>query len=311
MLDFNDLISTLLLEQTDDNRFTGHSLSLPLPQVFGGQVLAQCLYAGSRTVDSERLPHSMHAYFLRPGQFDEPIVFDVDRIRDGRSFATRRVVASQNGKAIFNCSISFQALEQGFEHASMPGKDLQSLAPQGDIRQIPDSRPVADEEASGRSLRRSRVFEPELVHVLYEKDAASQAGPIAIWFRFPEAKGLDALKQRLLAAFISDYGLVSACLHPHKVRPIQKGIIGASLDHALYFHSELDLSDWHYYSLYSPWAGRSRGLARGEMFNLQGELKFSSTQETLIRYTENMEDAGIEEHTSTSHLKVRQVHLQE
>lgn len=306
MLAFKDLLQTLLLEQTGEDHFIGHSLQLPLHQVFGGQVLSQCLYAACKTVDAERLPHSIHAYFLRPGQFDEPIHFEVDRIRDGRSFATRRVVASQSGKAIFNCSVSFQTLEQGFDHASVPLRDLKAVVPQGDIRAISDSKALVE---SGRSLRRSRVFEPELVHILYDKDAASPAGPIGIWFRFPEAKGVSAMEQQLLAAFISDYGLVSACTHPHGIRPIQKGMIGASLDHAIHFHAEVDLSQWHYYSLYSPWAGRSRGLARGELFDLQGELKFSTTQEALMRFTGELSALGQEEHTIAGKLQVNTVSM--
>lgn len=309
MIVFNDLLKALTLDQLDENRFSGGSLQLPLPQVFGGQVLAQCLYAACQTVEEGRIAHSVHAYFLRPGKFDQPIDFEVDRIRDGRSFATRRVVASQNGQAIFNCSISFQVMEGGFEHASWPGDDLSSQAPSGDIRNI--SHPQPQEETHGRSLRRSRVFEPELVHILYDKDAANPAGPTAIWFRFPEAKGLGPLQQQLLSAFVSDYGLVSACVHPHGVRPIHKGMIGASLDHAIYFHDEVDLSEWHYYSLFSPWAGRGRGLARGEMFDLAGALKFSTTQETLIRYTGDMEQSGEQAFSTENQVRVNKVTLTE
>jgi len=232
-----EFLSKMHVEELDTLLFRGNALQLGLPRVFGGQVLGQALNAAVRTVDADRKPHSLHGYFLRPGDLSRPILYEVDPIRNGRSFSTRRVVGKQRGEAIFNASISFQVVEEGY---STPGLETSILPGE---------------------------FEPRY----------------GFWFKFNDAIGDDPITHRTLLAFISDKALMSTSLRPHPVSFRTHKIIGASLDHAMWFHDEIRVNQWIYYHLDSPRSARSRGFNRGSFYTEDGQLICSTAQEGLIR----------------------------
>jgi acyl-CoA thioesterase-2 len=282
VMTLDDLVETLKAERLDTHLFRGHAVEAPLPRVFGGQVLAQSLYAAANTVGSERRAHSMHAYFLRPGSFDQPIIYTVDPIRDGRSFSTRRVVAMQDSKAIFNCSISFHEEKEGLHHQN----------PEQEGFAFPKvlSNPGLEEDcwrAHQDSAAVRTLFPSELVEIrpapLDEEASDSVVGSQGFWFRFPAQPYDDPLVHQLLLTFISDYGLVIAALQAHNLRPWQPQIMEASLDHAIYFHAYARIDDWTLYQLHSPRSTNERGFARGEFFSRSGEMFASSSQEVLMR----------------------------
>lgn len=282
MFDINDLLGNLHVEQIDRLRFRGASLPLPLPKVFGGQVLAQSLNAAERTVDDERPAHSMHAYFLRPGRAEEPIIYEVDPIRDGRSFTTRRVVARQSGEAIFSCGVSFHTPEQGVEHqigmpkgVPMPEslernvERFQRLAGETG-RMDPFELPLAAVDI--RSVDGLDPFEPD------------PAEPVqGFWFRYEGQIEDVAATHRTLLCYMSDKDLMLTGLRPHGLTLMTPGIQLASLDHAIWFHTRFRVDDWLYYHLDSPRAMHGRDLGRGSFYTRDGVLVASSAQEGLIR----------------------------
>jgi acyl-CoA thioesterase-2 len=275
MENLSQLIDILKAEQLDTNLFRANSIKLPLVKVYGGQVLAQALYCAAKTVDSQRIAHSLHGYFLRPGNFDRPIIYDVDPIRDGGSFTTRRVVAKQDGKAIFNCSISFQQPEQGLEHQ---------------FAEAWGSGQTIDPPAQSESEASRHLFPPEWLDLRmvsptdqnYSENAARQMG---FWFKAAASLGEDILLHQMLLALISDYGMVTAGLLPHGLRGRDKRVQGASLDHAIYFHTPFSADQWNFYSVESPRAVGGRGFNRGQFFNQDGSLLSSVSQETLMRFS--------------------------
>lgn len=283
MYKLNQLLDTLEVEQLDKYLFRGNSLPLALPRVYGGQVLAQAINAAARTIDSERQPHSMHAYFLRPGDAKRPIIFDVDPIRDGGSFNTRRVVAKQNGAAIFNCSISFQKVEKGLEHqmdlpegTPMP-EDLES-------DQARNERIYAEHSDKSApfifplSMVDIRSTQPQ--HPINPEPAEPEHG---FWFRFNGKLPDNINVHRTLLTYISDYKLMTTGLRPHRVRGLMEKIQGASLDHSMWFHHHARVDEWLYYHLDSPKSGGSRAFNRGSFYSHDGRLVASTAQEGLIR----------------------------
>ncbi len=276
-----ELIALLDLESIEQNIFRGQSCDIGNPQVFGGQVLGQALAAASRTVE-ERVVHSLHAYFLRRGDVDAPIVYEVDRARDGGSFSSRRVVAIQHGKQIFNMAASFQIVEDGLNHqATMP--DVPGPEGLHDISEIvklmPDSIPVR--------VRRFLSFQrPFLVRpVRWERFMASKdSQPVRhVWFKASQRLPDDPhLHQRLLA-YMSDYELLGTATLPHGLEIFEQELQMASLDHAMWFHRPCRVDEWLLFSYDSPSASGARGLARGQLFNEAGVLVASTAQEGLIR----------------------------
>ena len=277
-------INGLKTEELDSNLFTGAPIRFPLRRIFGGQVLAQALYSAARTVEDEnRVPHSLHAYFLRPGDMGRNVIYDVDPIRDGRSFSTRRVVARQYGRAIFNASISFQKREPGLDHQIEMPKGIagpESLAPINEyMAQIEKEYPnmpapftIPTDIIDVRIPSPVNPFEPKKME------------PIGgFWFKVKKEIGEDPLLHRSALAFISDKLLMSTALRPHGITPYSRRLIGASLDHAMWFHSEIRVDQWIYYYLDSPRAARSRGLNRGLFYTQDGILMASTIQEGLIR----------------------------
>jgi len=285
----DEFLSKMHVEELDTYLFRGEALQMGLPRVFGGQVLGQVLNAAVRTVDPERRPHSLHGYFLRPGDLSRPIIYEVDPIRDGRSFSTRRVVGKQKGEAIFNASLSFQKVEDGVEHqmdmpVGIPAPD-EVKPDHKQARQLIQSIP-------GLTFEKFRsmylIFDPDMVdlrtpqlHQVIEPRAFDPQ--FGFWFKFHDDIGDDPIVHRTLLAFISDKALMSTSLLPHDVNFLTHRIIGASLDHAMWFHSEIRVNQWIYYHLDSPRAARARGLNRGSFFSQEGELIASTAQEGLIR----------------------------
>jgi acyl-CoA thioesterase-2 len=279
----DDLVELLTLEAIEENMFRGRSQDLGFRQLFGGQVLGQSLSAASQTVEQERHVHSMHGYFLRPGDAGLPVVYLVDRVRDGGSFSTRRVTAVQKGKPIFTCSASFQYDEQGYEHQrSMP--DIVG----------PDDLPTELELLTQRAhlipeAMRDKLLCPKPIQfrpVTAEDPFNPKPGdPVKyVWFRADGTlPDLPALHKYMLA-YASDFNLLTTSLLPHAKTVWQRDMQVASLDHSLWFHNDLRADDWLLYAMDSPWAGNSRGFSRGSVFNRAGQLVASVSQEGLIRH---------------------------
>lgn len=289
-LTLTSLIEGLTVNEIDSNLFSGTPLQLPLRRIFGGQVLAQALYSAARTIDDEtRVPHSMHAYFLRPGDMSRSVIYDVDPIRDGRSFSTRRVVAHQHGRAIFNASISFQKREAGLEHQIEMPKDI----PQPEELQTYVDY-MADIRRKYPQMPKPFAFPPEIIDVRvpapidpYNPQKMDPTG--GFWFKVTKDIGTDPILHRSALAFISDKFLMATALRPHGISFYNKRIIGASLDHAMWFHSEIKVDQWIYYYLDSPRAARSRGLNRGLFYTQDGILMASTIQEGLMRLIDDKE----------------------
>ncbi|MBT8110615.1 MAG: acyl-CoA thioesterase II [Gammaproteobacteria bacterium] len=276
-----DLIALLKLERIEENIFRGDSRDIGSAQVFGGQVVGQALSAAQHTVDG-RVAHSLHAYFLRRGDMTAPIIYDVDRARDGGSFSNRRVVAIQHGRPILNLAASFQILEDGLDHqAKMPDvpspeglKDLTEVAadvlekiPMKLRRFITGKRPFEFRPVDPRSLDRRKKLPPKK----------------QVWIRAVDRlPNNQALHQNLLA-YVSDFELLATSTLPHGLSFTRHNVIMASLDHALWFHREFRIDEWLLYSMDSPNASGARGFARGQLFTEQGVLVASTSQEGLIR----------------------------
>lgn len=280
-----DLIELLDLETIEDNLFRGQSRDLGGKSVFGGQVLGQALVAAARTV-SDAEPHSLHAYFLRPGDMHSPIVYEVDRVRDGRSFSARRVQAIQFGAVIFSMIASFQTPEQGMEH-QFPMPDApppESLAFQRDLRRqwIAESRvPLSDRVCA--ALLRELAIEFKPVDPWNPLDPDVREPRQMIWFRAAGTLPDDPMLHRCVLAYASDFNLLSTALLPHGRSWFDPGMVVASLDHALWFHRPLRADDWLLYVMDSPSAQGARGLSRGLIYQRDGTLVASVAQESLMR----------------------------
>lgn len=278
----NELLELLKLESIEENLFRGQSQDLGFRQLFGGQVLGQALSAASRTVEPERPVHSLHGYFLRPGDASLPVVYTVDRVRDGGSFTTRRVVAIQKGQSIFTMMASFHGEEPGFSHqATMPQVPGPEELPT-DIELLRRREHLLPERVREKFLRDKPIEMRPATYV--DLFAPTPHEPIQhVWFRANGPMPEDAQVHRYLLAYASDFNLLATTMYPHGVSVPQRDMQVASLDHALWFHGPLRLDDWLLYSMDSPWAGNARGLARGQIFNREGRLVASVAQEGLIR----------------------------
>ena len=278
-----DLLALLKLEKIEENIFRGQSQDLGFGSVFGGQVLGQALSAAYRTVPSGRGVHSLHAYFLRMGDVHRPIVYDVDCIRDGKSFTTRRVVAIQKGRAIFNMSASFQIDEDGFEHQD---EAPQVPGPEGIVPEIELARKVADKipKSAREKMLCERPIEIRPVNPINPFAPRKKTPLRYTWFKAIDKLPDDPVIHQYLLAYASDYGLVITSLYPHGHSYWEPQMQVASLDHAMWFHSDFRMDDWMLYVMHSPHAGRARGLNNGRIFTRAGKLVASVTQEGLIRY---------------------------
>ena len=277
----DDLLAILDLEPLERNLFRGRSPQVGWQRVFGGQVIGQALVAAARTVEG-RLAHSLHGYFLRPGDPKVPIIYDVERIRDGGSFTTRRVVAIQHGQAIFSMSASFHVEEPGFDHA----------APMPDVPG-PENLPI-DSEIRSEVL----PLMPDPVRAYYERERPIELRPVEyarytsrepmeprfnFWIRATGTLPDDPAVHQAVLAYASDMTLLDSSLAAHGRTVFERSIQAASLDHALWFHRPFRADDWMLYAQDSPSASGARGFSRGSIHTADGRLVASVAQEGLIR----------------------------
>lgn len=279
----DELVKLLALEQIEQNLFRGQSQDLGWGTVYGGQVLGQALSAATQTVPSDRCVHSLHAHFLRPGDVSRPILYDVDRIRDGSSFTTRRVVAIQKGEAIFHMAASFQKHEDGFEHQdTMP-----DFPP-------PEGLPTEQERLAVFASRlpkflRERVTSERPIELRYADPDVDPVLPPprapdrGIWMRAAGALPTNPALHTSLLAYASDNGFVTTALLPHGVTWLTPGMQVASLDHAMWFHQPFRFDEWLLHVIDSPAASGARGLVRGRVFTRDGKLVATTAQEGLLR----------------------------
>ncbi|MEO7386948.1 MAG: acyl-CoA thioesterase II [Gammaproteobacteria bacterium] len=277
----SDLIALLDLESIETNIFRGQSHDIGTPQVFGGQVLGQALAAASRTVEG-RLVHSMHAYFLKRGDVQSPIIYEVDRARDGGTFSNRRVVAIQHGEQIFNMTASFQAPESGLEHqVAMPQvpppdtlQDLETVA-HGFQGELP--------ARVQRFLKWERPVHVRPVDPMPYFISGRRAPTKQVWMKTRDPLPGEPILHQALLAYFSDYELIGTVTLPHGLHASREGLQMASLDHAMWFHRPVRLDEWLLFALDSPAAAGGRGLARGYVFTEDGKLVATLAQEGLFR----------------------------
>lgn len=279
----DNLLDLLKLEKIEENFFRGASQDLGFGAIFGGQVLGQALSAATQTVAPERRAHSLHAYFLRPGDPCRPIVYQVDCIRDGGSFTTRRVVAVQKGHAIFSMAASFQVVEPGFDHqAPMPAVE----GPEGIESELAMALRVRDRipAAVRDKILCEKPIEIRPVNPVNPFQPEKRPPRRQVWFRAAGSLPDDPAVHRYMLAYASDFGLVSTALYPHGHSFWQPQIQAASLDHGMWFHRDLRMDDWLLYDMQSPSASGARGLSHGRIYTRDGLLVASTTQEGLIRH---------------------------
>lgn len=283
-----ELLGLMELEPLEVNLFRGESRDIGTPRVFGGQVLAQSIIAASRTVDEGTI-HSLHAYFLRAGDASAPIVYDVDRNRDGRSFKSRRVVAIQHGRPIFTMAASFQLDQEGLEHqVEMPDVPMpealssEANVPEDKLEQVP--------QFMRRWFTRTGPFDFRPVKKLDVFNPTPQPPFNNIWFRLNDKIDASDLMHRALMAYASDFHLVGTATLPHGVSAVKDDLVMASLDHAMWFHRPVRVDDWLLYSCDSPSSSGGRGLARGLIFDRAGRLVATTMQEGMIRVRSRTEN---------------------
>lgn len=281
MKKISELIDLLSLEKIEENIFRGQNYQTPWKRVFGGQVLAQALHAAMETVPEDRIVHSIHGYFILTGDISQPIIYDVDRIRDGGSFTTRRVVAIQKGRPIFNMAASFQVPSEGFDHQiPMPN------VPPPEALMTDEQRAEKYKKTSPILYKRYSIPRPidfrpvEEINPLKPKNMAPFRH---IWLKAKDKiNGPLSLHQQILA-YASDYNLLGTATLPHRKEFKLEKMFLASLDHAMWFHREFRADEWLLYVLDSPSASNERGFTRGNIFSQDGVLVASVVQEGLIR----------------------------
>ena len=280
------LLEILELEQLEYNLYRGDSRDIGSTNVFGGQVLGQALYAAIQTIEEPKFLHSLHAYFLLPGDMAVPIIYDVERIRNGRSFATRRVVAIQHGKPIFNLAASFQIIEEGYNHQI----DQPQTIPRDQMIDLDLIRQKFLKIAPEKMLRFLTKEWP--IDILVEPDnipyfAENRPPRREIFFKAKAEIPKDPEFQKCVLAYASDFNLLSTALLPHSISFPNTDIQLASLDHAMWFHRPFDMNEWLLYVIESPSASNARGLSMGYIFNPNGELVATVCQEGLMRMRKN------------------------
>lgn len=277
----DELVEHLALERLEENLFRGPSRDIGTDQVYGGQVLGQALRAAQYTVENRDI-HSLHAYFLRRGDFSAPIIYEVDRNRDGQSFSARRVVAVQHGRPIFTMAASFQLAEPGLDYArQMP--DVPAPSELAEVREFEPGEAEAFPEKIRRLLRFSAPFDLRPVHSGSRLDAATLFTSRRFWIktvaRLPDNDDLH----RSCLAYISDYGLLTTSLQPHGMKFFDTRLQMASIDHAMWFHRPMRVDEWLLCDFEPLSTSNARGLARASIFQEDGRLVASTIQEGLIR----------------------------
>ncbi|WP_034474138.1 acyl-CoA thioesterase domain-containing protein [Aestuariibacter salexigens] len=277
------LSDLLQLESIESCLFRGQSWDLGFRALFGGQVLAQALCAAQRTVPEGRLCHSFHSYFLLPGDASLPVVYEVEQIRDGGSFSARRIKAIQNGKNIFYMTASFQGQEQGLEHQFA---DMPNVPPPDEVE--PDIKCYENNihrisERMREALAYHRPLDVRTVDAATSYQSEVRDPMRSIWMRAQEPSQPDLAINQAMLAYASDYHFLSTSLQPHGIAVTHKGLMMATIDHAMWFHRPFDFSEWLLYQMDSPFSGSARGLVRGQIFNKEGHLVASTMQEGLMR----------------------------
>lgn len=276
------LVRVLQLEQIEVDLFRGPRTDEPWPRVYGGEVIGQALMAACRTVDAARPVHSLHAYFMRPGDPHAPILYQVERDRDGGSFTSRRVVAIQHGQRILNLAASFHVREPGLNHQfdmpEVPGPE--GLRSEHQLwrewsEDLPESRRTL--------MLRERPLEFRPVVPRRPRDAGKTEARQAFWFRANAPVPEEQTLHRVMLAYASDATLLGASMLPHGLHWLVHPVQEASLDHALWIHDDIDIGHWMLYVQDSPWTGAARGIARGLIYTVAGKLVASVMQEGLIR----------------------------
>ena len=275
--------SILDLETLEHNLFRGRSPATAWQRVFGGQVIAQALVASQRTVSDDRPVHSLHGYFMLPGDPSIPIIYEVERLRDGGSFTTRRVTAIQHGKAIFSLESSFQVEEPGLEHQApmpldVPGPD--EVLGQKELLELYGDRMP---EQTAQFWRRERPIMLKPVALEHYTSREKLAPVQNNWVRFREAVPANRALRAALLAYLSDLTLLDTSTFAHGRAIFDRDLQVASLDHAMWFHRDDPLDDWLLYTQDSPWAGGARGFTRGALYGRNGTLIASVAQEALVR----------------------------
>lgn len=280
----SDLLDLLQLEKLEQGLFRGQSENLGLPQVYGGQVIGQALSAAHYTVEPDRAVHSFHSYFLYPGQLDKPIIYDVENLRDGRSFSTRRVKAIQNGRPIFYLTASYHGAAPGFEH-------------QNAMPQVPGPENLASETELAAGIAN---LLPEKLKNIVCSEKPIETRPVVVvnpmqpekvepkqylWIKANGAMPDNHLIHQYLLGYASDWGFLITALHPHGVSLMTPKFQVATIDHSIWYHRPFKMDDWLLYAIESPTANNSRGLVRGEIFDRQGNLVASAIQEGVMRFT--------------------------
>ncbi|PJC87571.1 acyl-CoA thioesterase II [Vibrio sp. HA2012] len=279
------LLALLQLEKLEQGLFRGQSEHLGLPQVYGGQVVGQALSAARYTVESDRMVHSFHSYFLYPGDPQKPIIYDVENLRDGKSFSTRRVKAIQNGRPIFFLTASYHGEATGFEHQNtMPDvAGPEQYASETDLANM-----VADylPENIKQMFLGDKPIEVRPVKVINPLKPAKEEPKQYLWIKTNGDMPDNLLIHQYLLAYASDWGFLPTALHPHGVTMLTPNLQVATIDHSMWFHRPFKMDDWLLYAIESPTASNTRGLVRGEIYDRQGNLVASAVQEGVMRFTE-------------------------
>ena len=276
------LLDLLALEPLEIDLFRGTGQGGETStRIFGGQVIGQALAAAYGTVP-DRLCHSLHAYFIRPGDPEIPVIYQVDRARDGGSFTTRRVVAIQHGKQILNMSASFHVAEDGWDHQH-PMPDVDGPDDLQDQRELRASHVDVLPEKHRADFLRPRPIDIRQVAPRDFVDPEPTSDKNHLWFRMREAAGCTPQMQHCLLAYASDMNLLGSSLRPHGLTWFKGEVMSASLDHAMWFHGTPQFQDWHLYTMDSPWTGGGRGFNRGAIYDRSGRLVASTAQEGLVR----------------------------
>lgn len=276
-----ELIDLLTLEKIEDCRFRGRNYQTPWKRVFGGQVLGQALHAAYQTVPEDRIAHSLHGYFILTGNIDLPIIYEVDTIRDGGSFTTRRVVAKQDDKAIFIMAASFQLKQEGFNHQVTIPNVLPPEVLLNDYQQFEDFKDSHPKFYRRLIASQTKALEFRPVE-RFHPDKKSR--PFRhVWFKTADKIEVDLPMQHQILAYASDYNLLTTAIMPHNDHPDSSKTFFASLDHAIWFHRDFRIDDWLLYATDSPSAGNARGFSRGTIFTTDGNLIASVVQEGLLR----------------------------
>lgn len=281
----NELLDLLQLEKLEEGLFRGQSENLGLPQVYGGQVIGQALSAARYSVDADRTVHSFHSYFLYPGDPEKPIIYDVENLRDGRSFSTRRVKAIQNGRPIFYLTASYHGEAPGFEH-------------QNTMPDIPGPENFASESQLAAQIE---AFLPEKLKKTFCGEKPIEIRPVTVvnplkpekvapkqylWIKANGEVPDDQLIHQYLLGYASDWGFLVTALLPHGVSLMTPKFQVATIDHSIWFHRPFKMDEWLLYVIESPTASNTRGLVRGEIYNRAGALVASAVQEGVMRFNQ-------------------------